>query len=291
MSTPEHIADSGTRAPASVNEATLASWRDALSEEPHGWDFSDLTGYGEEETPWRFDTVARNLAQVSHHLLDIGTGGGEFLASFADVLPEDTVATEGWATNVPIARERLEPLGVDVIDCDPSAPGVSLPFAPGRFDLVLARHEGFDAADVYRVLAPGGTLATQQVAADDLREILEAFDMESPYTEVTLENLERELTGAGFRIERSDAFRGRAVFTNMTTLLRFLRRVPWVAPEHLDVDTHREALTALAARFEDGPLEVSMSRFWILARTPELPTPPVTDFSQLLDDRPEVPKV
>lgn len=274
-----------------VDDATLHSWRTALAEDPLGWDFSELRGYAEEDTPWRFDTVARNLAQVSHHLLDLGIGGGEFLSALADVTPDDTVATEGWAPNVPVATQRLEPLGIEVVEYNPEAPGASLPFAPGRFDLVLARHEAFDAADVFRVLSPGGTFATQQVGADDLVEVLEAFGLEPPYPDVTLQNIEREITSAGFRVERSDAFRGRAVFTDMISFLRFLRRVPWIAPADLDVDRHRDVLEAIAQRIEDGPFEVGMSRFWLLARTPEARTPPVTDFSKLLGETPDVPQV
>lgn len=274
-----------------ADDATYDSWRRALAEDPLGWDFSELRGYGEDETPWHFGTVAHNLAQVSHHLLDLGTGGGEFLSSLADVAPEDTVATEGWARNVPVATERLRPLGIEVVEYDPDAPGASLPFAEGRFDLVIARHQPFSATDVFRVLSPGGRFATQQIGADNLPELLEAFDLPQPFPEVTLQNIEREITAAGFRVERSDAFRGRAVFTDMISFLRFLRRAPWVAPADLDVDRYREVLVSIAERIADGPFTVGMSRFWILAQTPEARTPPVTDFSKLLGETPDVPQV
>jgi hypothetical protein len=46
-------------------------------------------------------------------LLDLDTGGGELLAASAP-LPRRTIATEGWAPNVPVARDRLSPLGVEV---------------------------------------------------------------------------------------------------------------------------------------------------------------------------------
>lgn len=272
-----------------------AAWRDALAERPRGWDLSKYAGYREEETPWRYDTVARNLAQVSHHVLDLGTGGGEFLAGIADVLPEDTVATERFPEDRELAIERLAPLGIEVIDYDATAPGASLPFAPGRFDLVLVRHERFDAADVHRVLAPGGMLVTEQVGGDDLRELQEAFsiapDDDDEAARFDLQRVEREITTAGFHVERSDAFRGSAEFHDMPTLLRFLRREPWLAPEDLDVERHADVLASLAARMADGPLQVHISRFWVLARTPEAPRPPVTDFSRLLHDVPEVPKV
>ena len=80
-----------------------------------GWDFSWLNGrYHEDPPSWNYrDVVLRHLARGVRSLLDMGTGGGEFLSGLAP-LPEDTCATEAYAPNVPIARARLEPLGVQV---------------------------------------------------------------------------------------------------------------------------------------------------------------------------------
>ena len=47
-------------------------------------------------------------------LLDIGTGGGEFLSSL-QALPQIVYATEVYKPNMPIARKRLSSLGVEVI--------------------------------------------------------------------------------------------------------------------------------------------------------------------------------
>lgn len=247
------------------DDATVQTWRDALAEEPTGTDLSDIGGYGEEEPPWRFDSQARTLAQVSHRLLVLGDGGEALLESLGEDRPEEAVASAA----------------------DPA----SLPFEDDSFDLVIARHAPFDAAEVFRVLAPEGTFATQQVGPDDLHEIHEALGIDVPSDAPSLQVIERELTNAGFSIERSDAFRGRAVVTDVVSLLRFLRRMPWTTAEDLDVDAHREALERIAERLEQGPLELGISRFWVLARTPEAPRPAVTDFSQLLDDRPDVPEV
>jgi hypothetical protein len=68
-------------------------------------------------------------------LLDIDTGGGEVLASLQP-LPATTVATEGWEPNLPVARDRLAPFGVDVRRHDGTDP---LPARDGEFDLVLNR--------------------------------------------------------------------------------------------------------------------------------------------------------
>ncbi len=125
---------------------------------PEGWDFSGLPGrMREDASPWDFDAVCRAGIGRSRHLLDMGTGGGEQLLRFADVLPADTTATEGWAPNVPVATRNLESPGIPVVDWDADRqPPVGMPFEDGRFDLVVNRHEAFGAPEVVRVLSPGG---------------------------------------------------------------------------------------------------------------------------------------
>lgn len=275
----------------STDEQELQRWRDALAEQPTGWDFSTLTGFREEEPPWRWRTAVENLSQKADRVLDLGIGGGEVLASLADALPEGTVATEGWAPNLPIARERLVPLGIEVVEHDSEAPGARLPFEDDSFDLILSRHEAFAPADVARVLRPSGAFLTQQVGGDDLREVREAFGLGDPHADVTLESMVHDLVAAGLRVDRSHAFHGRYEFDDMSSLLGYLRRAPWDAPEDLDVDRHREALERLAAQMQDGPLIATVSRFVILARAPEAPDAGRVDFSALTGQDLEVPRV
>lgn len=81
-----------------------------------GWNFSYLKGRMEEQLnllPWNYEATVRALLPNSKGLLDMGTGSGEFLASL-NPLPPDTCATEGWAPNIAIARQRLKPFGVTV---------------------------------------------------------------------------------------------------------------------------------------------------------------------------------
>lgn len=274
-----------------IDEQELQSWRDALAETPTGWDFSSLTGYEEEEPPWRWRTAVASQAQTADRVLDLGTGGGEMLASLVDLLPEGTSATEGWAPNLPVARERLAPLGIEVHAHDADAPGTRLPFPEDSFDLVLSRHESFDAADVARVLRPGGAFLTQQVGGDDVGELREAFALPDPYAEVTLEGVVRELTAAGLTVERSRSFHGRCRFTDMSSLLGVLRRTPWNAPEDLDVDRHRPVLERLRSAMTQGPVEAAVSRFIVLARAPAAVDAGRVDFADLPRDDLEVPRV
>jgi SAM-dependent methyltransferase len=157
-----------------------------------GWDFSYLTGrWLEREPHWSYEAIMREALVGVGSLLDMGTGGGEFLASLAP-LPADTAATEGYAPNVPLARQRLAPLGIEVAAMSDDD---ALPFADGRFDLVINRHEFYDPIEVYRVLKPGGLFITQQVGGQDNIELNKAVAGESDHTSFDRGSAERLMCG------------------------------------------------------------------------------------------------
>jgi SAM-dependent methyltransferase len=70
-----------------------------------------------------------------------------------------------------------------------------LPLADATFDLVINRHESFDAREVQRVLRPGGTFITQQVGAQDLIELNEALQDKTrmAFPEWKLSSVRRQL--------------------------------------------------------------------------------------------------
>ena len=260
---------------------------------------ADVTGPDdrEQEPPWSWATLVGNLAPMSDQVLDLGTGGGETLASLAHVLPEGTVATAGRSSGLAVARARLAPLGIAVHEHGADRPGARLPFPDGTFDLVLSRHGTYDAHDVARVLAPGGSFLTERVGGDDLRELDSALGIDLPSSEVTLENAVHDLTRAGLTVERSDAFHGTVRFGDMASLLGYLRRVARLGPDGSDglaPEPHRRALETLAQQLHAGPLSLSTSRFLVLARAPSAPDVGRTDFADLVgrtDPMPEVPRV
>jgi SAM-dependent methyltransferase len=138
-----------------------------------GWDFSRLAGrLVEAPVPFDYLAAVRSRLPGVHRLLDLGTGGGEVLSQFAP-FPPVTVATEAWRPNAFLAARRLAPLGarvVLVVDApenwetlaDPNRAQPALPFRDGSFDLIIDRHESYLAAEVFRVLRPGGRFVTQQ---------------------------------------------------------------------------------------------------------------------------------
>jgi SAM-dependent methyltransferase len=105
-------------------------------------------------------------------MLDMGTGGGELLASL-QTFPKITYATEAYAPNVPIARKRLEQLGVKVVQIMSDD---NLPFANETVDLIINHHEGYSVKELYRILKHRGVFLTQQVGDRDNLELNELLE-------------------------------------------------------------------------------------------------------------------
>ena len=79
----------------------------------HGWDFSHIEGrYMEEgDLPWDYrEEILRHL-KPEMRILDIDTGGGEFLMSLNHP-HTNTAATENYPPNVELCRETLLPLAL-----------------------------------------------------------------------------------------------------------------------------------------------------------------------------------
>ena len=133
----------------------LAQW---LAEEQaahiHGWDFSHIRGRYQEEDilPWDYGRMVRQYLQPESRILDIDTGGGEFLLSLGHPYAL-TAAAEGYPPNADLCRRTLLPLGIDFREADGGGP---LPFPDRSFDLILNRHGDYDPWEIFRLLRPGG---------------------------------------------------------------------------------------------------------------------------------------
>jgi SAM-dependent methyltransferase len=202
-----------------VGEASAAPLR--------GWDFSWIAGRAVGSEPsWSYPAIAGELVRASSRLLDLDTGGGELLASFAP-LPPGTIATEGWRPNLAVAGERLGPSGVDVR----FAPDATLPVGDEEADLVLNRHGRLDAREVARVLRPGGTLLTQQVGSDDCAELNEALLAPPAYGKAwNAETAAAALRAAGLSLADVREEHPPLVFRDVGALVFQLRAVSWQVP-------------------------------------------------------------
>lgn len=243
---------------------TLDSLIDAaIRQNFSGWDFSYLKGRWQEDSPpWSYEQIIHEKLNSAQVLLDMGTGGGEFLATLAP-LPASTVATEAYLPNVPVAHKRLNPFGVHVVAISETG---GLPFGNAQFDLIINRHEYFDPIQVYRILKPGGYFITQQVGgANDIR-LNALITGDIPPITFYLSEETAKLKDAGFTIERSAESFPELRFLDVGAIVYYLKVIEWQIP-NFDVEIYRESLKRIHQMIQkDGHLAVQGHRFLIIAQ-------------------------
>ncbi|MBI2514691.1 class I SAM-dependent methyltransferase [Candidatus Wolfebacteria bacterium] len=241
----------------------LEQWKKDEAAPFKGWDFLYIKDRRiEEQPPWNYKALSKEFVKRSKAVLDMGTGGGEIFSTLAP-FPARAVAIEGYKPNVKVAKERLEPLGAQVLEVDES---YELPFADKEFDLILNRHSAFKASEVFRILRAGGRFLTQQVGGNDFFDLLEFFETKSKWPNHELEMVKRSLEDAGFKMERAEEWTGKTKFLDVGAVVYYLRAIPWDV-DGFSVDSHLKYLERLQEKLErDGELKFTATRFLILAR-------------------------
>jgi len=239
-----------------------------LSEEQQffqGWDFSYLNGRWEsEKLSWDYTQILNRYRRSTDMLLDMGTGGGEFIQSLGHPYHLISV-TEGWKPNYILCQERLEPLGFTVKYVDEDD---KLDYPKEQFDLVINRHESFDVAEVYRVLKPGGYFVTQQVGGQNDRDLVEKLlgDIPLPFPQHDLIHNVELLQNAGFAILEQMEERPLMKLYDLGAVVYFARQCVWEFPD-FSVEKCFEQLKSLGEEInQKGYLPNKEHRFLIVAR-------------------------
>lgn len=237
--------------------------QEALDGPVEGWDFSWIRDrWHEDKPPWDYRAIVESYLPEATALLDMGTGGGEFLSSLKP-LPDFTAATEGWLPNVPVATQRLAALGITVKHYKDDH---HLPFEDETFDLVINRHESFAAAEIHRIMQDGGIFITQQVADNDNIELNVALDAPLSKEENALLSAVREFSQAGFVILRAEEASLLTEFYDIGAVVYYLKIITWQIPD-FDVNTYRDHLLKLHEHIErEGKFVCHNRRFLLVAR-------------------------
>jgi SAM-dependent methyltransferase len=242
--------------------------QEAMASDLSGWDFTHWQDRWVDEPPsWDYRAMVEQELPGSISLLDMGTGGGEFLSSLKP-LPMDVCATESYGPNIPVSRKNLEPLGVRVVSFEEDD---HLPFDDDRFDLVINRHESFSPPELYRILKPGGTFITQQVGGRDNAELnaLLGAPVGHEYHDWDLKQAVAGLEQNGFRVSESLEEFPKTTFYDIGAIVFYLKAISWQIPGFRLAD-YREPLFDLYQRIQSrGPLVLDSHRFFIKAQRPE----------------------
>ncbi len=232
----------------------------------HGWDFSHIQSRYEEENdlPWDYRKIIEEYLLPDMKLLDIDTGGGEFLLSLGHPY-HNTFATEGYPLNAELCRKTLLPLGIDFKACDDVT---DIPFDDSSFDIVINRHGSFDPAEIHRLLKPGGLFITQQVGGRNDRELVEMVlpGTPVPFPEAELCIQKEYLEKAGFEIIRAEeAFRP-IRFYDIGAFVWFARIIEWEFPG-FSVDNCFDKLLKMQELIDrNGVVEGTVHRYLITAK-------------------------
>jgi SAM-dependent methyltransferase len=247
-----------------TNNELIAQWETDEQSAFSGWDFSYLHERMIEPTlPWDYLKIAKKLMKKSIAVLDMETGGGEIFSSLAP-FPKHAIAYEGYQPNIPIAKKRLEPLGVKVLECNNLE---HLPFKDNEFDLVLNRHGAINPKEIYRILKKGGTFFTQQVTgSDDLQDLVKEFNAKRKFSNINLGEYVKGLKNAGFKIILAKKYKGKLKFRDVGAIVYYLKSIPWIV-ERFSVNTHLSYLKKLQEKLnKNKKLEFDTARFMILAK-------------------------
>ena len=231
-----------------------------------GWDFSHLKGrmFDDEKTlPWDYKKTVLKYLKPEMKLLDIDTGGGEFLLSLNHPF-ENTTVTEAYAPNFAFCKETLSPKGIKTVNCKAE----SLPFEDETFDIVLDRHGDLAPNEFYRVLKKGGLFITQQVGAYNDREFVKLLlpKADIPFPTQYLQHQAEEFENAGFDILEENEGYFKIRFSDVGALVWFAKIIEWEFPDFTVNKCADKLLKAQEIICDEEFIEGTAHRFYFAAR-------------------------
>ncbi|ASN06016.1 methyltransferase domain-containing protein [Virgibacillus necropolis] len=232
-----------------------------------GWDFSYISEagrMGNELLSWSYGSMAKPLVQNAQSMLDMGTGGGEFL-SMLRPFPKKVCATEAYKPNVPLAQNKLEPLGVEVF---PIEEDTDLPFANKQFDLIINKHESYSPKELRRIISDHGIFLTQQVGGMNDAGINEGLGVpiNDEFSYWNLETAVSELSNHSFEVSFSKEEFPIERFYDVGALVYYLKAIPWQVPD-FSIEKYIEKLYQIHQQIKSvGYFDVKQHRFVICAK-------------------------
>ncbi len=230
-----------------------------------GWDFSYINGrIVENSLPWDYRNKVNDFLKPTSKILDMGTGGGEFLLSLQHPYAQTSV-TEGYEPNYLLCKEKLEPLGITV---KKASEDELLDFPDESFDIVLNRHESYNISEVRRVLKSGGFFITQQVGGENNAPLIKAIieNTESQVDAFNLENEKARFEQAGFRIMYHNQCYADTLCYDVGAVVYYAKVLPWEFPG-FSVERDFSRLVKINEDIEKhGSFKTIAHRFIIIAK-------------------------
>jgi len=243
-----------------------------MSEEQLGWDYTKVI----------YQTLAKlvdseNEKDVDEiYLLDLRTGGGEYLEEILPKLPTKgkklmAYATESHKPNFLLAKQRLTPYGVTVIESDSDSLYSLLPFSDDgpKFDLIISRHTCYNVREINRLLKFGtGIFITQQVDGTSCRDLIELFGHQPqwPYFNLAYASLVLKNQAPCMKLIRAEESTTNLIFKDIGALIIYLHAVPWMVKD-FSVQKYQDVLLKL---YHNGHKELVFTSKYMLLKAIKL---------------------
>jgi len=229
-----------------------------------GWDFSYVKGrMVEDKLPWSYKSIVENNFVGKDTLLDMDTGGGEFLCSLSN-LPKNVCATEGYEPNIAIAEKRLkeEDIILKSIKNDNK-----IPFDNEYFDIITNRHGSYDIQELKRTLKKNGLFITQQVGSLNCIDMNMALEAKiSDYIEWCLVKNIEMFKDAGMEIIEYGEYIGKTRFNDIGAIVFYLKCIPWQIKD-FSVTKYYKKLEIINEMIEkNGYIDFILHRFYLIVK-------------------------
>lgn len=229
-----------------------------------GWDFSHINSRMKEESvPWNYKRIIKSYINEEKVLLDMGTGGGEFLLSL-NPTKRKTYATESYLPNIELCKTKLKPFGIEL---RPVYDDSHLPFEDNYFDIIINRHESFCLSEVNRILKPRGVFITQQVGEMNNREmtkfLLEKY-LDSSDDDLNLDKVLLQAKDVGMSILNQGEYFPKTYFYDVGAFVFYAKIIEWEFPG-FSVERCFDKLVELQSELEkNGYIETLEHRYFLV---------------------------
>jgi SAM-dependent methyltransferase len=215
----------------------------------------------QDSLPWDYKNIVEKYISGKETLLDMDTGGGEFLSSLSNV-PKNVYATEGYEPNIAIAGQRLKDKNIIVKAIKKDG---EIPFDDAYFDVIINRHGAYEIHAIKRTLKNKGIFITQQVGGLNGMDINMAFGTKTiDYAEWCLiKNIEM-FKDSGMKIVEFGEHIGKMAFNDMGAVVYYLKCIPWQVKD-FSVDTYYKRLEIMNEIIEkEGCIKFILHRFYVI---------------------------
>lgn len=190
------------------------------------WNFSKIKYVAESLTAWNMYEILKNKADGNAKILDLGTGGGEKLIKnfpkAKEILGTDFSSEMIKSAENNLRKSSRTDISFKLMD------NFKMTTPDNYFDIVVARHTGIDAKQIYKTLKKDGILIVQGVDKMDCWELKRIFKKGQAYNDpIPISVIDYEnILSAGFKSVELVPIHIREYYETKEDLLALLMKTP-----------------------------------------------------------------